>query len=48
MSNKQRNNRGEAGIATFLHAESVRLGIPLAGNFELMGRCIFSCRSRLD
>lgn len=33
----------EPYIATYLHSKGRRLGLPIAGNFELTGRCNFSC-----
>ena len=33
----------EPQIATYLHAKGRRLGLPIAGNFELTARCNFNC-----
>lgn len=33
----------EPYIATYLHQKSRRLGLPIAGNFELTARCNFNC-----
>jgi radical SAM protein with 4Fe4S-binding SPASM domain len=35
--------RSEPILATHLHARGARLGLPIAGNFELTARCNFSC-----
>ena len=38
------NNRNvEPQIATYLHAKGRKLGIPIAGSFELTARCNFNC-----
>ncbi len=34
----------EPRLSTYLHSKACRLGIPLAGNFELTARCNFDCR----
>ncbi len=46
MSNEQRRvtPQGEPMISAYLHARAAARGVPLAGNFELTGRCNFSCR----
>ena len=36
-------NRTEPRIATYLHSKGRRLGLPIAGNFELTARCNFNC-----
>lgn len=36
-------NSTEPYIATYLHAKGRRLGLPIAGNFELTARCNFAC-----
>ena len=33
----------EPQIATYLHSKGRRLGLPIAGNFELTARCNFNC-----
>lgn len=33
----------EPYISTYLHSKGVRLGLPIAGNFELTSRCNFNC-----
>ena len=33
----------EPNISTYLHAKGRRLGLPIAGNFELTARCNFNC-----
>ncbi len=35
--------RTEPYLATYLHAKGGRLGLPIAGNFELTARCNFHC-----
>ena len=34
----------EPRLSAYLHAKACRLGLPLAGNFELTPRCNLSCR----
>ena len=34
----------EPRLSTYLHSKACRLGIPLAGNFELTARCNFDCK----
>lgn len=36
-------NRTEPYLATYLHTKGRRLGLPIAGNFELTARCNFNC-----
>lgn len=36
-------NNTEPYIATYLHSKGRRLGLPIAGNFELTARCNFNC-----
>lgn len=36
-------NSTEPYISTYLHAKGRRLGLPVAGNFELTARCNFNC-----
>ena len=38
---KKRNS--EPYISTYLHSKGRRLGLPIAGNFELTARCNFNC-----
>ena len=38
----QRKNT-EPYISTYLHQKGRRLGLPIAGNFELTARCNFNC-----
>ena len=33
----------EPQMAAYLHARGRRLGLPIAGNFELTARCNFRC-----
>ena len=33
----------EPHIATYLHSKGRKLGLPIAGNFELAARCNFNC-----
>ena len=35
--------RTEPYMSTYLHAMGGRLGLPIAGNFELTARCNFNC-----
>ena len=44
MIQQSRKAQNEAQIASFLHMKCGKMGIPLAGNFELTARCNFSCR----
>ena len=36
--------RTEPMWSTFIHAKGARLGLPIAGNFELTSRCNFQCK----
>ena len=38
-----RRINSEADITTYLHSKGRRLGLPIAGNFELTARCNFNC-----
>ena len=38
-----RRNNSESPITKHLHAKGRRLGLPIAGNFELTARCNFNC-----
>lgn len=38
-----RKNKTEPYISTYLHQKGRRLGLPIAGNFELTARCNFNC-----
>lgn len=38
-----RRKNTEPYIATYLHTKGRRLGLPIAGNFELTARCNFNC-----
>ena len=38
-----KKTKTEPNIATYLHAKGRRLGLPVAGNFELTARCNFNC-----
>ena len=38
-----RKKSSEPYIATYLHSKGRRLGLPIAGNFELTARCNFNC-----
>ena len=38
-----KTTRAEPYIATHLHTKGRRLGLPIAGNFELTARCNFNC-----
>lgn len=38
-----RKSRTEPYISTYLHSKGRRLGLPIAGNFELTARCNFNC-----
>lgn len=35
--------RSEPYLSTYLHRKGARLGLPIAGNFELTARCNFNC-----
>lgn len=39
----QKKSNIEPNIATYLHRKGRKLGIPIAGNFELTARCNFNC-----
>ena len=39
----QKKKQTEPYIATYLHRKGRRLGLPIAGNFELTARCNFNC-----
>lgn len=41
MKNKRKQT--EPYMATYLHSKGRRLGLPIAGNFELTARCNFNC-----
>ena len=38
-----RRTNSESQITTYLHRKGRRLGLPIAGNFELTARCNFNC-----
>ena len=38
-----KKNRTEPNIVTYLHSKGRKLGLPIAGNFELTARCNFNC-----
>ncbi|MBO5128883.1 MAG: radical SAM protein, partial [Oscillospiraceae bacterium] len=38
-----RKKSSEPYIATYLHSKGRKLGLPIAGNFELTARCNFNC-----
>ena len=38
-----RSTKSEPYISTYLHSKGRRLGLPIAGNFELTARCNFNC-----
>lgn len=38
-----RPNKTEPYFSTYLHSKGRRLGLPIAGNFELTARCNFNC-----
>ncbi len=44
MSANKNNTRIEPAWSTWIHAKGARLGLPIAGNFELTSRCNFRCR----
>ncbi|MEE0884336.1 MAG: radical SAM protein [Faecalimonas sp.] len=39
----QKRKQTEPYLATYFHTKGVRLGLPIAGNFELTARCNFNC-----
>lgn len=39
----QKRKQTEPYLSTYLHTKGVRLGLPIAGNFELTARCNFNC-----
>ena len=39
----QKIRQSEPYISTYLHAKGRKLGLPIAGNFELTARCNFNC-----
>ena len=39
----EKTNRSEPLTSQYLHAKGARLGLPIAGNFELTARCNFDC-----
>lgn len=39
----QKKTQTEPYIATYLHSKGRKLGLPIAGNFELTARCNFNC-----
>ena len=39
----RKKSRTEPYISTYLHQKGRRLGLPIAGNFELTARCNFNC-----
>lgn len=41
--NCMKKKNSEPYIATYLHSKGRRLGLPIAGNFELTARCNFNC-----
>ena len=43
-SDKQRLVSTEPAWSTYIHAKGAALGMPVAGNFELTGRCNFGCK----
>lgn len=43
-SEKQTMVATEPAWSTYIHAKGAALGIPVAGNFELTGRCNFGCK----
>ena len=43
-SDKQRMVSTEPAWSTYIHAKGAALGMPVAGNFELTGRCNFGCK----
>lgn len=44
MNQNQRIRQVEPRWSTYIHAKGARLGLPIAGNFELTSRCNFRCR----
>lgn len=38
-----RRNNSESTVTTYLHRKGRKLGLPIAGNFELTARCNFNC-----
>ncbi len=44
MNQKNGIRQVEPRWSTFIHAKGARLGLPIAGNFELTSRCNFHCR----
>lgn len=43
MEDNKMRKRTEPYLATYLHSKGRRLGLPIAGNFELTARCNFHC-----
>ena len=43
-SDKQRMVSTEPAWSTYIHVKGAALGMPVAGNFELTGRCNFGCK----
>ena len=43
MEKNMRKKSTEPYLATYLHSKGRRLGLPIAGNFELTARCNFNC-----
>lgn len=39
----QKRKQTEPYLSTYFHTKGVRLGLPIAGNFELTARCNFNC-----
>ena len=44
MEQQKVTPRGEPLWSSFIHAKGSRLGLPIAGNFELTNRCNFRCK----
>ena len=44
MKQNNRITQVEPRWSTFIHAKGAKLGLPVAGNFELTSRCNFRCR----
>ena len=43
MTSYMKNNKTEPYLATYFHSKGRKLGLPIAGNFELTARCNFNC-----
>lgn len=44
MNQKQSQSAVEPAWSRYIHAKGARLGLPIAGNFEITSRCNFNCK----